>query len=81
MPLLIGVMVALDAFSQALTNPLMSEHVYNSATFTDWGMTEVGKPQSIAAIARRQLGDSANDLLLDKVRMTRKDWQRIFDRF
>src|SRR6201999_1964899 len=30
-------MVGVDAFSQALTNPLLSEHVFNAETFTDWG--------------------------------------------
>jgi prostaglandin-endoperoxide synthase 2 len=37
-PSLIGAMVGLDAFSQALTNPLLSEHVFNADTFTPEGM-------------------------------------------
>ena len=36
-PPLIGRMVALDAFSQALTNPLLSEHIFNARTFGEAG--------------------------------------------
>ncbi|HEV7321353.1 MAG TPA: peroxidase family protein [Ensifer sp.] len=82
MPLLIGVMVALDAFSQALTNPLLSEHVFNAVTFTDWGLSEIEKPQSVQEIARRQAGGQALDeAALARIRMTRADWERTFDRF
>jgi prostaglandin-endoperoxide synthase 2 len=40
-PPLIGRMVAVDAFSHALTNPLLSPHVYNEGTFTKAGMAEI----------------------------------------
>lgn len=82
MPLLIGIMVALDAFSQALTNPLLSEHVFNAGTFTEWGMAEIEKPQSVQEIVRRQAGRQALDeASVAKIRMTRPDWERTFDRF
>ena len=38
LPSLIGRMVGVDAFSQALTNPLLAPRVYNEATFSAEGM-------------------------------------------
>ena len=40
-------MVAVDAFSQALTNPLLSEHVWNEETFTKEGWMVLHKAGSI----------------------------------
>jgi prostaglandin-endoperoxide synthase 2 len=77
MPSLIGRMVALDAFSQALTNPLLSQHVFNEATFSAWGFEEIGKPQTLAAIlARTTPGGLPAGFDLGAVRMTRADWRR-----
>ncbi|MBY5721778.1 heme peroxidase [Rhizobium leguminosarum] len=82
MPLLIGTMVALDAFSQALTNPLLSQHVFNAGTFTEWGMAEINKSQSIREIVSRQFDPQAPDVSPVKdIHMTRTDWKRTFDRF
>ena len=55
-PPLIGRMVALDAFSQALTNPLMSEHVFNERTFTREGMKVIEETQRLQDIVNRNLG-------------------------
>ncbi|WP_052134404.1 peroxidase family protein [Sphingomonas sp. 37zxx] len=79
MPPLIGRMVALDAFTQALTNPLMSRQVFNVRTFGAWGFAEVGQPQSIAALLQRQrqrttLPPGAS---VEAIRMTRPDWVRV----
>jgi prostaglandin-endoperoxide synthase 2 len=77
MPPLIGRMVALDAFSQALTNPLLSEHVFNAGTFTAWGMDEIAKPQSLAAVlARVSPGGLPAGVTAEAIRMTRADWRR-----
>ena len=38
LPLLAAELVAVDAFSQALTNPLLSDHLFNEQTFTKVGM-------------------------------------------
>ena len=42
LPSLISVMVAMDAFSQAFTNPLLSEHVWGDETNRKAAFTEAG---------------------------------------
>ncbi len=74
MPTLIGMMVALDAFSQALNNPLLSEHVFNAKTFTDWGFKEIQKRQTIADLIARQAGREGE--VDPAIVMTRSDWRR-----
>jgi prostaglandin-endoperoxide synthase 2 len=77
LPSLISGMVAMDAFSQALTNPLLSKHVWGNkdnrrATFTDAGLAEIEKTTRIRDIVARNttnLGDRF-------VGMTRADWKR-----
>ncbi|RBO53794.1 heme peroxidase [Rhodovulum sp. BSW8] len=55
-PPLIGRMVALDAFSQALTNPLLSEHAFNPRTFSQVGWREIRKTTRLQQILDRNLG-------------------------
>lgn len=38
-------LVAIDAFSQALTNPRLSEHMFIANAFTPWGL-DLNKPAS-----------------------------------
>lgn len=77
MPSMIGGMVALDAFSQALTNPLMSEHVFNAATFSEWGLGEIEKTDSLCSILARNVpGGLPPGVTHDVIRMTRPDWRR-----
>jgi prostaglandin-endoperoxide synthase 2 len=47
LPSLLMKMVGVDAFSQALTNPLLSEHVFNAATFTQWGLDLITQTHSL----------------------------------
>lgn len=47
-------MVGVDAFSQALTNPLLSEHVFNEGTFTPWGFAQINETKSLGQILARQ---------------------------
>lgn len=54
LPSLLLTMVGVDAFSQALTNPLLSEHVYNAATFTQWGLDLITETHSLGDILKRQ---------------------------
>jgi prostaglandin-endoperoxide synthase 2 len=57
LPKLLMTMVAVDAFSQALTNPLLSQHVWKdnpTLTFTDWGFAEIGATSTLADVLARQ---------------------------
>jgi prostaglandin-endoperoxide synthase 2 len=57
LPGLLMRMVAVDAFSQALTNPLLSQHVWGDnprLTFTQWGFDLITNTRSIGDILTRQ---------------------------
>lgn len=54
-PALLGRMVALDAFSQALVNPLFSEHVYNEKTFTALGLRWIRETNTLADLVARNV--------------------------
>jgi prostaglandin-endoperoxide synthase 2 len=49
-------MVANDAFTQALTNPLLARSVFNEATFSRSGMTVIKKTRSLQQIVARNSG-------------------------
>jgi prostaglandin-endoperoxide synthase 2 len=55
---LTGRMVGIDAFSQALTNPLLSVHVYNEKTFSPEGMEIIRKTNSLSQILHRNIPDT-----------------------
>ncbi|QJB69033.1 peroxidase family protein [Parasphingorhabdus halotolerans] len=77
LPELILAMVAMDAFSQAFTNPLLSEHVYGNEenrllAFTKEGLEAINDTDTLRDILERNstgLGDRF-------VGMTRRDWKR-----
>ncbi|MFI0445505.1 peroxidase family protein [Actinomadura sp. 6N118] len=50
---LMTVMVAYDAFTQALTNPLLARNVFNEKTFTSTGMTVIKQTKSLQEIVLR----------------------------
>ncbi len=77
LPPLLQSMVAVDAFSQALTNPLLSQHIWNDrdlreATFTRQGLDAIEATGSLRDIVERtSIG------LVDRyVGMTRQGWRR-----
>src|SRR5207237_8904403 len=77
LPGLITSMVAMDAFSQAFTHPLLSEHVWadakhKEATFTREGIDLIGR----TATLRDVLARNTNNLGDRFVGMTRSDWKR-----
>jgi prostaglandin-endoperoxide synthase 2 len=55
LPGLLMRMVAVDAFSQALTNPLLSEHVFNADTFTPWGLQLIHDTHKLGDILARNV--------------------------
>lgn len=77
LPQLITVMVAMDAFSQALPNPLLSTHVWGNpanrkAAFTQAGLDEIDGTRTLRDILARNASGLGNRF----VGMTRPDWQR-----
>ncbi|NJN23448.1 MAG: heme peroxidase [Acaryochloridaceae cyanobacterium RL_2_7] len=57
-PLLIERLIASDAFSAVLTNPLFSEHVFKPETFSKEGWQEILKTRSLAQIVQRNIPDA-----------------------
>jgi prostaglandin-endoperoxide synthase 2 len=77
LPPLITAMVAVDAFSQALTNPLLSEHVWGNAenrlaAFTKEGLESIESTETVRDILTR----CSTGLGSRFVGMTRADWAR-----
>jgi prostaglandin-endoperoxide synthase 2 len=73
LPLLISKLVATDAFSQALTNPLLSEHVWNKETFSSVGWNAINQTSSIRDILNRNIEGGLKDS--DFVGMTQRGWK------
>jgi prostaglandin-endoperoxide synthase 2 len=73
LPSLIGRMVGVDAFSQALTNPLLSPRVYNARTFSPVGMEIIAGTRRLGDIVARNVPEAPGEHL---VTMTRADWVR-----
>lgn len=81
LPSMILSFVALDAFSQALTNPLLSEHVFkpptdpvaDHPTFSRYGWEQISACGSVRDLVARNI---ANPDALGFVGMTQKGWQR-----
>jgi prostaglandin-endoperoxide synthase 2 len=55
LPSLIGRLVGIDAFSQALTNPLLSEHVFNERTFSPLGWEVIQNTRTLSDIVQRNI--------------------------
>ncbi|WP_193367902.1 peroxidase family protein [Pelagibius marinus] len=53
---LLKTMVANDAFTQALTNPLLAERVYNAETFSPEGLEIIENTNSLADLIQRNTG-------------------------
>ncbi|MDQ3186169.1 MAG: hypothetical protein M3Q16_06880 [Pseudomonadota bacterium] len=75
LPPLILRMVAVDAFSQALTNPLLSKHVYNEETFSAPGWRAIHGTRTLWDILDR-------NTILDPLRnshigMTLPNWKPV----
>jgi prostaglandin-endoperoxide synthase 2 len=73
LPSLIGRMVGVDAFSQALTNPLLAPRVFNQATFSAAGMGVIRSTRTLSDVLHRNVPESPGRYF---VAMTRRDWVR-----
>jgi prostaglandin-endoperoxide synthase 2 len=69
LPKLLGEMVAVDAFSQALTNPLLSKHVMSRRTdaFSTVGWEAVAATSTLRDVLRRHVaaGTDVDDITMD----------------
>ena len=73
LPSMVGRLVAIDAFSQALTNPLLSEHVFNPETFSPVGWEEIMGLHSLSQLVHRNIPEGRQF----RVSFYRADWKRI----
>ena len=67
-PALIGRMVAIDAFSQALLNPLLSEHVFHEGTFSPVGWRVIGGTHSLGDLVRRNVAEDTSGYFISMTR-------------
>ncbi len=72
LPPLISRMVALDAFSQAFTNPLLSEHVFRPDTFSEVGWRTIQMTRCLADVVDR---NSASGVGSNRIGMTVNGWK------
>ena len=61
LPPLIGRMVGIDAFSQALTNPLLAENLFNPSTFSPVGWDEIARTNTLGDLLNRNLPDGQRE--------------------
>ena len=66
-------MVGVDAFSQALTNPLLSQHVFNAQTFTPWGFQLIKDTHDLGQVLARNCRPGAVNP--EDIVMTQKTWR------
>lgn len=73
LPSLIGRMVGIDAFSQALTNPLLAPRVFHPRTFSPLGWDIIRTTRNLSGLLHRNVPPRGHPHL---VTMTRTDWRR-----
>ena len=52
---LVGRLVGIDAFSQAFTSPLLSEHLFNEKTFSDVGWDAILTTTTLSQLIHRNI--------------------------
>jgi prostaglandin-endoperoxide synthase 2 len=73
LPNLMGRMVALDAFSQVYTNPLLAPRIFNDETFSPRGMEIIRSTTTLSQIVNRNVPARPGGYF---VSLTRRDWTR-----
>jgi prostaglandin-endoperoxide synthase 2 len=69
---LMGTLVGVDAFSQALTNPLLQPRIFNPETFSPAGWKIIRQRQTIEHLVRRNTPEHDGNY---EITMTRSDWK------
>lgn len=73
LPPLMATMVAYDAFSQALTNPLLAPRIYNEDTFSPAGWKIINETTRLSDLVNREVPSGAEYF----VSLTRRDYKRM----
>lgn len=73
LPSMMGRMVGVDAFSQALTNPLLAPRVFGEQTFAPLGMELIRTTRSLSDLLHRNVPGNAGRYF---VSLTRRGWER-----
>jgi prostaglandin-endoperoxide synthase 2 len=73
LPNLIGRMVALDAFSQVYTNPLLAQRIYDEETFSPLGLEIIRSTTTLSEVVNRNVPARPGGYF---VSLTRQDWRR-----
>lgn len=70
---MVGTMVAMDAFSQALINPLLHPRLWNAETFSKAGWNVIQQEQTLDALVKRNTPEFSGEL--GAITMTRPGWR------
>ena len=70
LPPLVGRLIGIDAFSQAFTNPLLAENVFNPETFSPVGWEEIQNTKTLSQVVHRNIPQGKNY----RVSFYRENW-------
>lgn len=73
LPPLVGRLIGIDAFSQALTNPLLAENIFNPETFSPVGWEEIQQIRTLSDLLHRNVPQGKTY----RVSFYRQDWQPV----
>ncbi len=73
LPPLVGRLIGIDAFSQAFTNPLLAENVFNPETFSPVGWEEIQNTKTLSQVVHRNIPQGKNY----RVSFYREGWQPV----
>lgn len=71
LPPLLTKIIAIDAFSQALTNPLLAPRIFNAATFSPAGMRVIAGTRTLSDVVHRNTPEDQKPRLVSMSRRTR----------
>ncbi|MEH2295827.1 peroxidase family protein [Nostoc sp.] len=73
LPPLVGRLIGIDAFSQAFTNPLLAENIFNPETFSPVGWEEIQNTKTLSQVVHRNIPQGKNY----RISFYRHDWQPV----
>ncbi|MFD0663730.1 peroxidase family protein [Thermocatellispora tengchongensis] len=71
LPPLLTKIIAIDAFSQALTNPLLAPRVFNAATFSPLGLDVIASTRTLSDVLHRNVPEDPRPRFVSMTRAAR----------